>query len=456
MLIDPCRALRNWLRRLAVGVCCVTAVANAATPEDTTLFAAEPELAAVLSEADRLIRQQRAQDAYTRLSARELDWSGNPAFDYLLGVAALDSGKPRDAVFALERAVASQSDFLGARMELARAYFDSGDDAASRAQFEFLHAQGAPATTQAVIDRYIAAIEARESLVAARWSSAVQFGAGYDSNANGSTSASQFLGFTLDPRNVETSSGFAELGASIGHAVPTSPRSGITTQLQLTHRANPDASYVDQSVVSLGTTAVWQVSATRVSLGANGTRGWLDGEAHDVTLNLDLGAAWRFAGDWEFGLSGRVGSLRYDDERLEVLDAKRYLLGAAMTRANLGDVSGRVGMALLGGRDDARLDTSAYDNDRRGARVFAGWLLAPQASVYLEGSVLRAEYDAASFFGSDRRDEQYGATLALEFQNWPAPQWTVSPRARWMRNDSTVALYAYDRVEAALFVRRNF
>jgi predicted Zn-dependent protease len=202
MLRNPCRVLRGLPQWLAVVLCCLATVANGAPPQDTTLFAAEPELAALLSEADALLRQQRALDAYAQLSAHEIDWSGNPAFDYLLGAAALDSGKPRDAIFALERAVAAQPDFLGARMELARAYFDSGDDAASRAQFEFLRAQGAPATTLAIINRYIAAVDARASLAAARWTSAVQFGAGYDSNANGSTSASQFLGFTLDPRNV--------------------------------------------------------------------------------------------------------------------------------------------------------------------------------------------------------------------------------------------------------------
>jgi outer membrane protein len=447
------RRMRRWF---ALGLCCGFAALSAAPASESTVATNDADLVALTQESEALLRDNRAADAYQRLSAHELEWSGSPAFDYLLGVAALDSGKPRDAIFALERAVAAQPEFLGARMELARAYFDSGEDAESRAQFEFLQTQGAPARASAVIDRYIAALDARESLAAARWSSAVQFGAGYDTNANGSTSASQFLGFTLDPRNVETDSGFAELGAFVGLAVPTSARSGLTTQFQLTHRANPDASYVDQSVASLGTTALWQASNTRLSAGVNGARAWLDGEAHDVALNLDLGASWRFAGDWEFGLSGRAGTVRYDDDRLEVLDTKRFLLGAALTRANLGDVSGRVGVALLGGRDDARLDTSAYDNDRRGVRAHAGWLLAPQASVYLEASLLRAEYDAGSFFGSDRVDEQYGATLALEFQNWPAHQWIVSPRVRWMRNDSTVALYEYDRVEAALFVRRNF
>ena len=45
-------------------------------------------------------------------------------FDYLLGVAALDNGYISEAIFSLRRAIAVEPGFSGARMELARAYFE--------------------------------------------------------------------------------------------------------------------------------------------------------------------------------------------------------------------------------------------------------------------------------------------------------------------------------------------
>ncbi len=440
----------------ALGSDAAHAQSPAAAPAAVLQLSSDPSMAATLEEAQRLLTSGRAGEAYQLLAARELEWSGATLYDYLLGLSALDSGKPRDAQFALQRVVAAESDFLGARIELARAYFDAGDDAAAREQFRYLRAQSPPATTRVVIDRYLAALDARGTLAPARWSALFQFGAGYDSNANGSTNDTQFLGFTLDPRNVELASGFAEALVGIGHTVATGQRSGWVSNAQLSHRANPDASFIDQSIVGLSTGGIWQRRSARLTVALGGTASWLDGERHDHSLNADVGSTWRVKSDWDLAVNLRTGRQRYADSRLEVMDTDRLIAGLALTRVNIGASSGRAGGALIVGRDDASHSGSPYGNDKLGVRAFAGWLLRPQSSIYLEAAALRADYRDGSFFGLDRRDDQYSATLALDFQNWPAAQWSVSPRVRYMKNDSNVELYQYDRAEAAIFVRRSF
>ncbi len=78
---------------------------------------------AVLDEARALMGQNKAAAAFALLDPLEEDRSGDPEFDYLLGIAALDSGEFTRAIFALERVLAVEPGNDIARAEIARAYF---------------------------------------------------------------------------------------------------------------------------------------------------------------------------------------------------------------------------------------------------------------------------------------------------------------------------------------------
>jgi tetratricopeptide (TPR) repeat protein len=418
------------------------------------LSESDPDVAAVLRQAQALLAENKAGEAYALLTSRELDLAGTPLFDYFLGVAALDSGNANDAAFALERVVAIQPAFAGARMELARAQFERGEMALARAQFQYLLTQSPPDTTRAVIDKYLSAIADRSRLAGSRWGALAQVGAGYDTNANGSTSEQTFLGFTLNPDNVETSSSFAELTAGVGHSVALGAQSGLLSNLQVTHRANQDASFIDQTVVSLGTGFVWARGNMRYNAGIDAYQGWLDGENHERGVNLNVGGARRF-GDYEAALSLRGGMLEYESPALTILDADRYLAGFALTRLNIGANSGRIGAAVVVGKDETSESSSPYGTDRHGAKLYASWLIQSQSSVYFELSDMTSDYDGL-FFGSRRKDELFAATVSFDFQNFPSSGWSIAPRVRYMKNASDVSLYDYDRFEAVVYVRRSF
>jgi hypothetical protein len=405
-----------------------------------------------------LLADGKPAEAYALLSPFELALAGTPDFDYLLGISALDSHRPKDAAFALERAVVTQPEFLGARLDLARAQFESGDYALARTQFQFLLTQDPPQDTRAVIQRYLQSMGdstgARSARFSSRWSAQAQFGAGYDSNANGSTHEQSFLGFTLDPRNIEMSSSFGELTLDGGHVLALSPTFGFISSAQLSHRSNTEASFIDQSVAALGSTAVWVHGAYRFTGGVDGYAGWLDAEDHERGINFNLGASRQF-GDYEGAVSLRAGTLEYRQDSLRILDADRYLAGVSLTRTNIDWKAARVGVALLIGADDAKQGDSPYGNDRYGVRLFGSMALRPDATAYAELSGISTRYDG-SFFGSSRDDDQLGVTVALDLQNFPARSWSMTPRLRFVKNDSNVALYEYNRFEAVVFIRRAF
>ncbi|MEJ1961142.1 MAG: hypothetical protein WDO56_06190 [Gammaproteobacteria bacterium] len=205
------------------------------------------------------------------------------------------------------------------------------------------------------------------------------------------------------------------------------------------HRSNADASFIDQSVASLSSTAVWIRGAYRLTGGVDGYAGWLDKEDHERGVNFNVGAS-RQIGDYEGSVSLRAGTLEYRQESLRILDANRYLAGVSLTRSILGESTARAGVALLLGMDDAKQGGSPYGNDRYGLRVFGSMAVLPQATAYAELSAIRTDYDG-SFFGSTRADDQFGVTLALDVQNLPSRNWVVTPRLRYLKSDSNIALY---------------
>ena len=91
-----------------------------------------------------LIASGRAAEAFSMLEPYEFERAGEPQFDYLLGLAALESGDPARATVIFERVLAVDPDFLGARLDMARAHFVLGDRALAKAELETLLSQTPP------------------------------------------------------------------------------------------------------------------------------------------------------------------------------------------------------------------------------------------------------------------------------------------------------------------------
>lgn len=73
-------------------------------------------ITADLEQARRLMEQGKAEDAF-RLLAEEQEPADDPEFDYIYGIAALDSGRAGIALFAFERVLAADPNHIYARAE---------------------------------------------------------------------------------------------------------------------------------------------------------------------------------------------------------------------------------------------------------------------------------------------------------------------------------------------------
>ena len=417
--------------------------------QDTLQVAASTEQQQFLADAEALLAAGQSSAAFTLLSTRETELAGNPYFDYLLGVAALDSGRHSDAIFSLRRSLAVSPQFSGARMELARAYFDSGNAALARPLFVRLLDEEPPQRVRTVINDYIASIDATPSAPKSSFRYSLEVAGGYDDNANGSTDNQQFLGFTLSPDNLQTETSFFEAAANFNWSNPKSTRFGWYTGGRASYRHNPDASFVDSGVISGNTGMTWQRGTFFGRAGIDAYWATRDGDPNQSYAGLDALLGNRIADNWDLTLTLRGGALRNDDA-IDTLDVDRFLYSGGLTYHF--DSPGSIGIELIGGEDSERETGSPYGNSKLGGRLTLRVPVAENGQLFASAGSLSSDYDGV-FFGTTREDTQVSALLQITFRDVWSDGLSITPRIRYIDNDSDVALYDYDRTEVGLQLR---
>ena len=154
-------------------------------------FAAALAASAALAGAMPAAAQQgqaQAEQAYRTLAPQADARAGDPAFDYALGIAALDSGRFGEAIIALQRVLAVQPNNAQARAELARAYALAGDIDTAREQFATVVDD--PSLPDPVRQRFTGFVRQFDRAIAGGGSDVSGFldaRGGHDSNINSAT-----------------------------------------------------------------------------------------------------------------------------------------------------------------------------------------------------------------------------------------------------------------------------
>lgn len=410
---------------------------------------------ALLERAELQMEAGDAAGAYALLAAEQSRLAGQMRFDYLLGLAALESDRAADAIPALRRVIAARPDFLAARLELAAALNSLGDAAGARAEYDALLALDPPAYVRSVIGERILGVSRTPRPLAAKFTA--ESIAGYDSNANGSTTDDAFQGILLDPRQQATASGFLQVGAAAEQPWQLTTNTRLSARAAVSHRANPDADFVDQTITLAQLSLTSRMAGAEWSATVDNFMSWLDGARFRSSSGLELGLAlprWR---NWELAGVVRGSVLTYEPLPLRWLDVDRVFGGVALSRHEIGSHRLRLGGALLGGQDRARNAGSPYSNDRYGWRLFGDAAVTARVSVSAEVAYLVSDFfDGGGFFGIDRLDRLKAAALAVQWRDVPARGWTIGPQVVFTENESNASLFRYQRVETALYARYEF
>jgi tetratricopeptide (TPR) repeat protein len=409
----------------------------------------------LVDRAEALLDAGQAEQAYRLLDAQLAAFAGNARFDYILALAAIQAERPEAALIPLRRVIAADPAFNAARLELADLLARFDDPAAARAQYEAILANAPSALLRGIVEQRLEALPSEGPLGSLRL--ALEAGLGYDSNANGSTTEDSFQGVLLDPRLQAAASPFVNVGVSLRQQRLHGDRVATFWRASVAHRANTEASFLDQSLgfVQAGVNA--RVGRARVTMTLDGVAGTLDGRAYRRGGGLELGLAFSPGPRWEVAGVVRAGELSYEPLPLRLLDVDRLFGGVVVSRAGIGRVQARVGVAALGGQDRARRAGSPYSNDRYGARAFVNLDAAPRLRVAAEVAHLVSDYFAGGgFFGIDRLDRTTAAAISVQWRSRPVRGWTLGPQVVYTRNESNVALFRYERVETVIQARYEF
>jgi tetratricopeptide (TPR) repeat protein len=409
---------------------------------------ADAETQDLLFTAEDLLGDGRSDRAYDLLISEEARLAGNPLFDYLLGVAALDSGRYSEAIFCLQRSLAVEPAFSGARMELARAYYEAGNEGLAKPLFVMLLDENPPPAVRDVLHKYIDAIDAIPPPPKRRLIPFADVKFGYDSNANGSTADQKFLGFTLSPENIETSSQFVEIGTGFDWLVPRSSRFGWAVSGRVSQRVNPEAAFVDATVLSGLAGMNWNRGAFFGRAGIDGYLGAREGESNESYGGLDLLLGRRMNERWDLSLGLSGGAQRFD-ESIETLDVNRFLYTLGVTRRFHAAL---ISVQAIGGDESEVQSGSPYGNSKSGGRLSINAQVGASALLFASIGALNSDYDGL-FFGAAREDKQLTSFVQLEFRDVLTDGLSIAPRVRYVDNESDVDLYEYDRTEYGVMVR---
>ena len=417
-----------------------------------------------LDKADALMKEGKAAEAYSLLEPFEFEQSGNIRFDYLLGIAALDSGKPDKATLAFERVLAVDPNFAGARVDMGRAYYQLGDFTRAKTEFETVLTQNPPPAAKATIDNYLAAIEKQESAKKTKATGYIEAGIGHDSNVNFATSQSQIavpalgnLIFTLSATGVKAPDdylGYA-FGGEVTHQV--NPKLGLYAGADVRSRSNSTQDQFDSTSLDTRAGVAMGEGANVVRLGVLAGKYDLDGKSNRDTNGVN--AEWRhlFNPANQLSLFGQYARFRFE-QSISVNNFDQSTYGANWLHI-VNEGKGLVMASLFTGDERAPLRA---DGGKRfnGLRLGGQMQLNEKTELFAGLGAQFSKYDVANAAFSSptesvvRDDKQYDANVGI---NWRYDKlWTLRPQIAYMRNNSNIVIYQFDRTDVSITIRRDF
>ena len=414
----------------------------------------------VVGQMNMLISQGQFQQAYALGQQNLFDLEGEAEFDFLFGLAALETGKPDEAVFAFERIAYVYPDQQRVKLELARAYFMSNNLTASEQLFNEVLATNPGPNVSANIEAFLDLIEQRQQAVSSSFTWYVNSNIGSDSNINSATELGVIdtpIGdVELGPNGQSIDDDFMDIGTGFTYNYPFDKNHAAFARMNYNQHNNFSTSAFDLDLLAGEAGYVVTQENVRMSLSGRMQRVDLDGDEFQTSSSI-LGGWQRNAGEgWTQGFTAAYTAVRYDDALNP--DNKLRNVNQVLIAGNLGKASGRFlhNVSFYYGDEDAQ--RSAGKNN---AQQFYGIAFSEQFQFkpghipYFRISFHKSENkDTAPVFNVDREDDTFSTSLGWIWQF--ARNINITTDVTYIDNDSNIDLYAYDRVKYQTGLRYQF
>lgn len=433
---------------------------------------ANPQL---LMEAQKLLAAGNPKQAFMLLVAEQGKLAGMPDYDYLLGVAALDSGKIEESIIAFERVLAASPGNPGALMDLGRAYFVAGSLDLAETTFLQLRRSNPPPAANQAIERYLKAIADKRDSRKRAMTAWGEVSLGYDTNITGVpkdftaavVSSFNIPGVDATGNSIKRKAPY--LGAALGadYVQPFSQTWSGTIGAELRGRGYRHEADFNSLAAEVRGGAAWTGGAHGIKFTGSFNRFNQEGQAPGEPKPTNDRRTATAGGDYTFsmandqqlsaGLSGsRVRFLKNDIE-----DFNASAVSAGWLRHFAGAGSPLLQFTGYFSRDKAirKLADGVSDKskDVGGLRSYFQYSLTDRVALFSSiGFTVRR--DKSEFARATEveigRDKLGDITLGVNWRFQPR----CMMRAQWFgaRNDSNVAIYDYNRNEFSSNIRCDF
>jgi tetratricopeptide (TPR) repeat protein len=425
----------------------------------------------VLERARKLLAESNPKQAYVELIAIQSTMTGTPEYDYLLGVAALDSGRFEDAIIAFERVLALIPAHAGAQMDLGRAYFALGSYDLAEAAFRRLKDSNPPGQALQAINQYLEAIQNRKRETTPGWTGFAELAIGYDSNLTGvpgdfGAASQQSFNIATDPtgNSIKRKEAYFEAQGYLEYSRPLSRGWSVFAGGGARGRAYNQES--DFNIITgdlRGGAALndgptqWRLTTGYQNYNQEGAAPGDPKPTNDrTTANAVLD--WRRAIDTrnQVGLGLQVSAVRFPDNRIDDFD--QLYLSASWLRSFEARGVPLLYLTVFGTDDHAKntFDDGVTDKSKNlaGVRSYFQYSLGSKLQAFnAVGFVLRRDKDsfARSTTIEKGRDKFLEFTLGL---TWNFSE-RCATRTQWSytQNASNIDIFDFNRNEVSTAVR---
>jgi tetratricopeptide (TPR) repeat protein len=416
----------------------------------------------LLGKAETLMKAGKPELAYKLLEPFEFNHAGEVRFDYLIGIAALDSGKPDKATLAFERVLAEDPEYAGARLDMARAYYQLGDMQRAKTEFETVLNENPSDAARATIEKYLDDIAERENVSKTHVSGYAEGTVGRDTNVN---NASEAPNNVITPTLITSSTELPDnyLGVAAGGEISHD----LNANFRLYAGADINKrNYYRQKSFDLFSTEeragmIYGTGTDRYRIGMSAGQNSQGGSRYYNSSGVN--GEWRHAlgASQQLNVFGQYVQYRYADPALQLNDINQLVAGVGML--HMMGKSALFGSFYFGTENDVGPATLTRPGGGRtdGAKRFAGIRAGGQAAVGDSAKLFFSAGEQLGYFSnvdplvsSHRTDRLGDLTVGV---NWYLDDlWVVRPQLARYINTSNVAVYSYDRNDYSLTVRRNF
>ncbi len=414
-----------------------------------------------IEQLNQLVTANRYEEAFNLSKQLMNEHEGEPEFDFLYGLAALETGKPNDAVFAFERITYTYQDQLRVKLELARAYYQINNFQAARQLFNDVLATNPTENVKANIKIFLDLIEERENNISGNFDFYVSTNIGSDSNINSATALGVitipgFGNVTLSSNGKSIDDNFNDVGAGVAYNKPFSKTSALTLTGNASHHNNFSSNTFDLDVFAADATYTDINGNTRMSYGIKNQMVNLNSEPFQDSRSIIVAMQRSPGGGWSQGLTGAFTQVRYDDglnKNANLRDVNQTLISGVLGKA-IGRFSHSVSI-YYGDEQAARVGGENFAQKFYGLGFSEQYQFNSTNVPYFHVSMHHSDNKGADvFFNFARADKTF--STALGWMWLMDRNINVTADVSYTNNSSNIPLYEYDRVKYQTGIRYQF